>query len=78
MLESKGAQLFFREIGGKFSESNIYLVCGLVKTSEPVSDGDLYSIGPFTTNILDLENFKNETTGMAIDQVMQEPIWRLQ
>ena len=74
-----GSQLFCRETVESLAEKNIYLVCGLVKfdSSEKIEDGSVISLGSCNPCVLAIEDRHENTKGMALDQVMQEPIWRL-
>ena len=53
----------FREIGGTFTENNIYLVCGLVKVDQShiVKDGSVLSLGECYPLIIDEEDRKDYT-----------------
>ena len=78
-MKINGSQLFFREIGGTFTENNVYLICGLVKVDQSytVKDGSLLSLGECYPLIIDEEDRKDYAKGMGLDNIMQSPIWRL-
>ena len=78
-MKINGSQLFFREIGGEFSKNNAFLVCGLIRldNSEQIKDGSLLTLSECEPCIYHCEDRKDYTKGMALDQIMRSPIWRL-
>lgn len=65
-------QLFFRET----TEDNVYLVCGLVKTSVPISAESQYLIPFEGYRAICLRAINSISEGKGLDELMQEPIWK--
>lgn len=65
-------QLFFRET----AEDNVYLVCGLVKTSAPITAESQYLIPFESYRAMRLCDISSVSEGKGLDQLMQEPIWK--
>lgn len=71
-METNLAQLFFRET----AENGIYLVCGLVKTSAPITSESQFLIPFEAWRTIPIRNIASISEGKGLDQIMQEPIWR--
>lgn len=65
-------QLFFRET----AEDDVYLVCGLVKTSAPISAESQYLIPFEAYRAMHLRAVNSISEGKGLDELMQEPIWK--
>ena len=74
-MKITGAQLFVRHTS--VTDDGRYMICGLIKSDTPLKDGSVYTISNLKGDLLLIEDRKEETIGKALDQVMQEPIWRL-
>ena len=71
-MEKNLMQLFFRET----AEDNVYLVCGLVKTSAPISAESQYLIPFESYRAMRLRDISSISEGKGLDQLMTEPIWK--
>lgn len=71
-MEKDLMQLLFRET----TENNVYLVCGLVKTSAPISAESQYLIPFESYRAIHIRAIDSISEGKGLDQLMQEPIWK--
>ena len=74
-MKITSAQLFVRHTS--VTDDGRYMVCGLIRSDEPLKDGSVYTISNLKGDLLLVEDRKEETAGKALDQVMRTPIWRL-
>lgn len=66
-------QLFFRATG----RDGLYLVCGLVRTNQPVECESIYPIEHGSIRSEMREDVKEETRGYGLDGIMTSPLWRM-
>lgn len=75
-MKIKVGQLFTRGIYG-CKEENTYMVCGIIKTDEPLSMETVHLIAADTMDILESNDVKETTRGKGLDGVMTSPLWRI-
>ena len=75
-MKIKVGQLFTRVTSG-ITEENTYLVCGIIKTDEPL---DTEATHIFTTdmiNIIESRDVSDISRGNNLDGIATSPIWRV-
>lgn len=75
-MKVKVGQLFVRDIYG-CKEENTYLVCGLVKTDEPLDVETIHTITANDVSVVGSEEVGRTTRGQGLDGVMTSPLWRV-
>ena len=70
---------FLERLAENFQKIIFFLVCGLIRldNSEQIKDGSLLTLSECEPCIYHCEDRKDYTKGMALDQIMRSPIWRL-
>jgi len=68
------AQLFTR--GSEALGENEYMVCGVVKTSEPLDKERVNVILAELGTVVGSEAFPEHTVGNGFDGIMRSPVWR--
>ena len=67
-------QLFVRDTG-ELGE-NVYLVCGLIKTDEPLEAETVHVIRSDQVRVLDSKDRHEQSEGRGLDDIVKMPIWR--
>ena len=69
-------QLFVRKPVG-FNAKNTYLVCGIIKTDEPLNLEHVHTFKSDMLTILDRRDVKPFSRGNNLDGVMTSPLWNI-
>lgn len=75
-MKIRVGQLFVRNIYG-CKEENTYMVCGIIKTNEPLSTETTHLITADNMNILESRDVRDITRGQGLDNVMTSPLWKI-
>lgn len=75
-MKIRVGQLFVRDIYG-CKEENTYMVCGIIKTDNPLSTETVHLITADTVNVLESRNVQEITIGNGLDGVMASPLWKI-
>ena len=73
-MRFKVAQLFVRDISGS---ENTYMVCGIIKTDEPLATEATHIITADLVNIYETKNVREITKGLDFSGIMTSPLWRV-
>lgn len=70
---------FLERLEENSQKTILFLVCGLIRldNSEQIKDGSSLTLSECEPCIYHCEDRKDYTKGMALDQIMRSPIWRL-
>lgn len=69
-------QLFVRNIFG-VKAKNTYLVCGLIKTDEPLDVEHVHTFKADMLTMLDSRDAKIFSRGNGLDGIMTSPLWNI-
>ena len=75
-MKIKIGQLFARRTVGITAE-NTYLVCGIIKTDEPLDTESTHLLTADLVNILESRDVRTYTRGENLDGVMTTPLWKV-
>ena len=75
-MKIKVGQLFARRTAGITAE-NTYLVCGIIKTDEPLDTESTHLLTADLVNVLESRDVKEYTRGNNLDGVMTSPLWKV-
>ena len=75
-MRIKIAQLFVRKPGG-FLAKNTYLVCGIIKTDEPLETESTHLLTADVVNVVESRDVKMYSRGNSLDGIMGSPLWKV-
>ena len=75
-MKIRVGQLFARDIYG-CKEENTYMVCGIIKTDQPLPTETVHLITTDNVNILESRDVREITQGQGLDGVMTSPLWKI-
>ena len=75
-MKIRVGQLFARRTAGMTAE-NTYLVCGIIKTDEPLNTETVHLLTADLVNVLESQDVKEYTRGNGLDGIMTSPLWRV-
>ena len=75
-MKIRVGQLFARRTVGITAE-NTYLVCGIIKTDEPLNTESTHLLTADLVNVLESRDVKEYTRGNNLDGVMTSPLWKV-
>lgn len=75
-MRIKIAQLFVRKPAG-IKAKNTYLVCGIIKTDEPLTTESTHLLTADMVTALESRNVAEYSRGNSLDGVMGSPIWKV-
>lgn len=75
-MRIKIAQLFVRKPCG-FVAKNTYLVCGIIKTDEPLATESTHLLAADMVTVTESHDVKSYSRGCNLDGVMTSPIWKV-
>lgn len=73
-MKIKVGQLFARRTTGITAE-NTYLVCGIIKTDEPLDTETTHLLTANLVDVLESRDVREYTRGQNLDGVMTSPLW---
>lgn len=75
-MKIRVGQLFARRTVAITAE-NTYLVCGIIKTDEPLDIESTHLLTADLVNVLESQDVKEYTRGNSLDGIMTSPLWRV-
>lgn len=75
-MKIKVGQLFARRTVGITAE-NTYLVCGIIKTDEPLDIESTHLLTADLVNVLESRDVRAYTRGNNLDGIMTSPLWKV-
>lgn len=69
-------QLFVRHTAG-ITARNTYLVCGIIKTDEPLDTESTHLFTADMVTMLETRDVKSFSAGNDLDGVARSPIWKI-
>lgn len=75
-MKIKVGQLFARRTVGITAE-NTYLVCGIIKTDQPLDTETTHLLTADLVNILESRDVRAYTRGNNLDGIMTSPLWKV-
>lgn len=75
-MKIKIGQLFARKTTG-ITAKNTYLVCGIIKTDEPLNTEATHILTADLLTVLESRDVSEYTRGNNIDGVMMQPLWKI-
>lgn len=70
------AQLFTRKLWGS-KEKNTYLVCGIIKTDEPLEAETTHILSADNVTLHESADVSGVCKGKGLDGIMASPIWKV-
>ena len=75
-MKIKVGQLFARRTT-EITAENTYLVCGIIKTDEPLNTETTHLLTADFVNVLESRDVSEYTRGNNLDGVMTTPLWKV-
>lgn len=75
-MKIKIAQLFVRRPSG-FKLENTYLVCGIIKTDEPLQLEAMHIVTADMVDVLESKDVSLYSRGNCLDGIMTSPLWKV-
>lgn len=75
-MRVKIAQLFVRKTGGTKAK-NTYLVCGIIKTDEPLATESTHLLTADMVTVLESRDVTTYSRGNNLDGIATSPIWKV-
>lgn len=75
-MKIKVGQLFARRTVGITAE-NTYLVCGIIKTDEPLDTESTHLLTADLVSVLESRDVRTYTKGQSLDGIMTSPLWKV-
>ena len=75
-MKLKVAQLFVRDIAC-CKEPNTYMVCGIIKTDEPLETESTHLLSADDLKLYETKDVSEYSEGADFSGVMESPIWKV-
>lgn len=75
-MKIKVAQLFVRKPVG-MKAKNTYLVCGIIKTDEPLSTESTHLLTADMVTVMESRDVSTYSIGNSLDGIMTSPLWKV-
>ena len=75
-MKIKVGQLFVRDIQG-CTQSNTYMVCGIIKTDSPLATENTHIFTANEVNLIESKDVSETSDGNGLDGIMASPLWRV-